>query len=166
MMGNGKEANGQLEGSLPQPIHDVLCFSKINLIQCTSDFVFHVLEKKSMRSVFRAFSCFHDSSIYTPLCNLHSHLNIQCYGLSLWSYPSLKGLALFLPSHKCYSMRWLFWATRGQFLSTYHFSFSCIHQQKKCISPQFYTVIPWHGTATQPQAFSLTVLSTWDQQVP
>lgn len=80
MMGNGKEADDQLEGSLPQPIHDVLCFSKINLIQCTSDFVFHVLEKKSMRPVFRPFSCLQDSGTYTPLCNSHIHLDIRQYG--------------------------------------------------------------------------------------
>lgn len=44
-------------GPLPQPIHDVLCLSKINLIQCTSDFVFHVLEKKAAQQLLSALSC-------------------------------------------------------------------------------------------------------------
>lgn len=41
---------------LPQPINDVLCFSKINLIQCTSDFVLHVLENKVTQQLFNHLS--------------------------------------------------------------------------------------------------------------
>lgn len=37
---------------LPQPINDVLCFSKINLVQRTSDFVLHVLENKGTQQLF------------------------------------------------------------------------------------------------------------------
>lgn len=47
--GKRRGSNSQLESPLPQPINDVLCFSKINLIQCTSDFVFHVLKKKKKK---------------------------------------------------------------------------------------------------------------------
>lgn len=36
----------QLENLLPQPINDVLCLAEVDLVQCTSDFVFHVLEEK------------------------------------------------------------------------------------------------------------------------
>lgn len=33
-------------GTLPQPVDNVLCFSKVDLIQRASDFVFHVLERE------------------------------------------------------------------------------------------------------------------------
>lgn len=33
-------------GTLPQPIDDVLCFPKVDLIQRTSDFIFHVLGRE------------------------------------------------------------------------------------------------------------------------
>lgn len=32
--------------TLPQPIDDVLCLSKVDLIQRTSDFIFHVLGRE------------------------------------------------------------------------------------------------------------------------
>lgn len=32
--------------TLPQPVDDVLCFSKVDLIQRASDFVFHVLGRE------------------------------------------------------------------------------------------------------------------------
>lgn len=33
-------------GTLPQPVDNVLCFSKVDLIQRASDFVFHVLGRE------------------------------------------------------------------------------------------------------------------------
>ena len=72
--GKGRGSNSQLESPLPQPINDVLCFSKINLIQCTSDFVFHVLEKKVRNRIFSHVSCFQEWCTYTLLCIVCVHL--------------------------------------------------------------------------------------------
>lgn len=69
--GKRRGSNSQLESPLPQPINDVLCFSKINLIQCTSDFVFHVLQKKERNQTFSHITV-------SGTVHLHSSVHRMC----------------------------------------------------------------------------------------
>lgn len=77
--GKRRGSNSQLESPLPQPINDVLCFSKINLIQCTSDFVFHVLKKKKKErnQTFSHVSLFQERCTYTFLCIVCVHFDVH-----------------------------------------------------------------------------------------
>lgn len=129
---------------LPQPINDVLCFSKINLIQCTSDFVLHVLENKVTQQLFSHLSCLQPQG---P-CD-HSTQSIPStqtpLGPSPCSHPSTLGFVPALPSSPSLQALELPAPREGSSSPALRFC-----REGKCISPTS-RAVSWHWRGSKSQ---------------